>query len=57
MAKKIQTTIKLKLARGQGDPGAAGRHRARPARLDIMDFCRQFNAKTAKSRTGCSRCP
>ena len=48
MAKKILTMIKLQIPGGQANPAppvgpALGQHG-----LNIMDFCKAFNAKTAK---------
>ena len=48
MAKKIETYIKLQVPAGQANPSppvgpALGQHG-----LNIMDFCKQFNAKTQK---------
>jgi len=47
MAKKIITQIKLQIAAGQANPSppvgpALGQHG-----VNIMEFCKQFNAKTA----------
>jgi len=46
MAKKIQTVIKLQIPAGQANPAppvgpALGQHG-----VNIMEFCKQFNAKT-----------
>jgi large subunit ribosomal protein L11 len=46
MAKKVMTTIKLQVPAGQANPAppvgpALGQHG-----VQIMDFCKQFNAKT-----------
>ncbi|MBC6415804.1 MAG: 50S ribosomal protein L11 [Bdellovibrionales bacterium] len=48
MAKKIQSYIKLQIPAGKANPSppigpALGQHG-----LNIMDFCKQFNAKTQK---------
>ena len=48
MAKKVLTLIKLQIPGGQANPAppvgpALGQHG-----LNIMDFCKAFNAKTAK---------
>ena len=48
MAKKVQTYIKLQIPAGKANPSppvgpALGQHG-----LNIMDFCKQFNAKTQK---------
>ncbi|MBI3358505.1 MAG: 50S ribosomal protein L11 [Nitrospirae bacterium] len=47
MAKEIKTTVKLQIPAGKANPAppvgpALGQHG-----LNIMDFCKQFNAKTA----------
>ena len=49
MAKKIQAFIKLQIPAGKANPSppvgpALGQHG-----LNIMDFCKQFNAKTKKA--------
>ena len=48
MAKKVQTVIKLQIPGGQANPAppvgpALGQHG-----VNIMDFCKQFNARTKK---------
>ena len=48
MAKKVKTLIKLQIPAGQANPAppvgpALGQHG-----VNIMDFCKAFNAKTAK---------
>lgn len=48
MAKKVQAYIKLQVAAGQANPSppvgpALGQHG-----VNIMEFCKQFNAKTQK---------
>jgi len=50
MAKEIQTTIKLQLPGGQANPAppvgpVLGQHG-----VSIMEFCKQFNAKTQKNQ-------
>ena len=52
MAKKIQTTIKLQLPAAKATPAPPVGTALGPHGLNIMDFCKQFNAKTARSRTG-----
>ncbi len=52
MAKKVMTLIKLQIPAGQANPAppvgpALGQHG-----VNIMDFCKQFNAKTAKEPEG-----
>jgi len=48
MAKKVQTTIKLQLPAGKATPAPPVGTALGPHGLNIMDFCKQFNAKTAK---------
>src|SRR5215472_7733029 len=48
MAKKIQTTIKLQLPAGKATPAPPVGTALGPHGLNIMDFCKNFNAKTAK---------
>ena len=48
MAKKIQTTIKLQLPAGKATPAPPVGTALGPHGLNIMDFCKQFNAKTSK---------
>ena len=48
MAKKVQAYIKLQIPAGKANPSppvgpALGQHG-----VNIMDFCKQFNAKTQK---------
>src|SRR5882762_8105765 len=52
MAKKIQTTIKLQLPAGKATPAPPVGTALGPHGLNIMDFCKQFNAKTAKEPDG-----
>ena len=52
MAKKIQTTIKLQLPAGKATPAPPVGTALGPHGLNIMDFCKQFNAKTAKEPEG-----
>ena len=52
MAKKVKTQIKLQIPAGAANPAppvgpALGQHG-----LNIMDFCKQFNAKTSKEPDG-----
>ena len=49
MAKQVQTTVKLQIPGGQANPAppigpVLGQHG-----VNIMDFCKQFNAKTQKT--------
>ena len=48
MAKKIQTTVKLQIAAGKATPAPPVGTALGPHGLNIMDFCKNFNAKTAK---------
>jgi large subunit ribosomal protein L11 len=48
MAKKVQTSVKLQIPAGQANPAppvgpALGQHG-----VNIMEFCKQFNARTKK---------
>ncbi len=52
MAKKIQTTIKLQLPAGKATPAPPVGTALGPHGLNIMDFCKQFNAKTSKEPDG-----
>ena len=45
MAKKVQTTIKLQLPAGKATPAPPVGTALGPHGLNIMDFCKQFNAK------------
>jgi len=52
MAKKVKTQIKLQIPAGGANPAppvgpALGQHG-----VNIMDFCKQFNAKTSKEPDG-----
>ena len=48
MAKKIVTTVKLQIAAGKATPAPPVGTALGPHGLNIMDFCKNFNAKTAK---------
>jgi large subunit ribosomal protein L11 len=52
MAKKIQTTVKLQLPAAKATPAPPVGTALGPHGLNIMDFCKQFNAKTAKEPEG-----
>src|SRR5947208_10046468 len=54
MAKKVQTTIKVQLPAGKATPAPRVGKALGPDGLNIMDFCKQFNAKTAKEPDGMS---
>ncbi|MBS3765698.1 50S ribosomal protein L11 [Candidatus Bipolaricaulota bacterium] len=52
MAKRVETTLKLQIPAGQADPSppvgpALGEHK-----VNIMDFCDQFNAETSDKEPG-----
>jgi large subunit ribosomal protein L11 len=48
MAKKILANIKLQVAAGKATPAPPVGSALGPHGLNIMDFCKAFNAKTAK---------
>jgi large subunit ribosomal protein L11 len=48
MAKKIVANIKLQVAAGKATPAPPVGSALGPHGLNIMDFCKAFNAKTAK---------
>src|SRR6202045_5077356 len=48
MAKKIQSTVKLQLPAAKATPAPPVGTALGPHGVNIMDFCKQFNAKTAK---------
>jgi large subunit ribosomal protein L11 len=48
MAKKIMANIKLQVAAGKATPAPPVGSALGPHGLNIMDFCKAFNAKTAK---------
>src|SRR5436309_12245490 len=50
--KKIQTTIKLQLAAGKATPAPPVGTALGPHGVNIMEFCKQFNAKTSKEPDG-----
>src|SRR5205809_6170644 len=52
MAKKIQTTVKLQLPAAKATPAPPVGTALGPQGVNIMDFCKQFNAKTAKEPEG-----
>ncbi len=52
MAKKIQTTVKLQLAAAKATPAPPVGTALGPHGVNIMDFCKQFNAKTSKEPEG-----
>jgi large subunit ribosomal protein L11 len=48
MAKKVQTSVKLQIAAGKATPAPPVGTALGPHGVNIMDFCKNFNAKTAK---------
>jgi large subunit ribosomal protein L11 len=52
MAKKIQTTVKLQLPAAKATPAPPVGTALGPHGVNIMEFCKQFNAKTAKEPDG-----
>ncbi len=52
MAKKIQTTVKLQLPAAKATPAPPVGTALGPHGVNIMEFCKQFNAKTSKEPDG-----
>ena len=52
MAKKVQALVKLQLPAAKATPAPPVGTALGPHGLNIMDFCKQFNAKTAKEPDG-----
>jgi large subunit ribosomal protein L11 len=52
MAKKVQSTVKLQLPAAKATPAPPVGTALGPHGVNIMDFCKQFNAKTAKEPDG-----
>lgn len=50
--KKVTAIIKLQIPAGQANPGAKIGPALGQAGVPIMEFCKQFNAKTAKLEQG-----
>ena len=48
MAKKVQAQVKLQIAAGKATPAPPVGTALGPHGVNIMDFCKNFNAKTAK---------
>src|ERR1700682_3219097 len=48
MAKKVQAVVKLQIAAGKATPAPPVGTALGPQGVDIMDFCKNFNAETAK---------
>src|ERR671922_3023071 len=47
MAKKVQAVVKLQIAAGKATPAPPVGTALGPQGVNIMDFCKNFNAKTA----------
>src|SRR5260370_26354295 len=52
MAKKVQEMVKLQLAAGKATPAPPVGTALGPHGVNIMEFCKQFNAKTNKEPDG-----
>ena len=52
MAKKVQAMVKLQIAAGKATPAPPVGTALGPQGVNIMDFCKQFNAKTGKEPEG-----
>src|ERR1700689_2961072 len=52
MAKKIQSTVKLQLPAMKATPAPPVGRALGPHGVNIMDFCKQFNANTSKEPGG-----
>jgi large subunit ribosomal protein L11 len=52
MAKKVQSVVKLQLPAGKATPAPPVGTALGPHGVNIMDFCKQFNAKTQKEADG-----
>ena len=52
MAKKVQANVKLQLPAGKATPAPPVGTALGPHGVNIMDFCKQYNAKTAKEADG-----
>ena len=50
MAKKIVNVIKLQIEAGKANPAPPVGTALGPAGINIMDFCKQFNEKTANDK-------
>jgi large subunit ribosomal protein L11 len=48
MAKKVQAVVKLQIAAGKATPAPPVGTALGPHGVNIMDFCKAFNARTAK---------
>ena len=52
MAKKLHATVKLQLPAGKATPAQPVGTALGPQGVNIMEFCKQFNGKTAKEPEG-----
>src|SRR5580765_308297 len=52
MAKKVQAIVKLQIPAGKATPAPPVGTALGPHGVNIMDFCKQFNAKTQKEADG-----
>jgi large subunit ribosomal protein L11 len=52
MAKKLHATVKLQLPAGKATPAQPVGTALGPQGVNIMEFCKQFNGKTAKEPVG-----
>jgi large subunit ribosomal protein L11 len=52
MAKKVQAQVKLQLSAGKATPAPPVGTALGPHGLNIVEFCKQFNTKTAKEPEG-----
>src|SRR6476469_111566 len=50
MAKKVQAMVKLQIAAGKATPAPPVGTALGPQGVNIMDFCKNFNARTAKDK-------
>jgi large subunit ribosomal protein L11 len=50
MAKKVQAIVKLQIAAGKATPAPPVGTALGPQGVNIMDFCKNFNAKTASQK-------
>ena len=50
MAKKVQAMVKLQIAAGKATPAPPVGTALGPQGVNIMDFCKNFNAKTASQK-------
>ena len=52
MAKKATGSVKLQIAAGKATPAPPVGPALGQAQINIMEFCKQFNARTSAERTG-----